>query len=149
MVFGTQVVDTLRWDGPTSFDAFAIDWARITVGTSSGKQHFFVIAPPELEQPIGCCDVRPDQTMFRAELGLWIGAPFQGRGFGTRAVRELVYHGLVRLGLTKLEAHVFVGNWPSRRIFEKNGFELEGTIRSAVQKRGRSVDEWYLGLVRA
>jgi RimJ/RimL family protein N-acetyltransferase len=144
----SSVVDTLLWDGPTSLDSFCLDWARISAEAASGKQHFFVIEPPELATPVGCCNVRPDTQRFRGDLGLWIGTPYQGRGFGTRVVHELVEYGFGRLGLTKIEAHVFVGNWASRRIFEKNGFELEGTIRAAVQKRGRPVDEWYLGLVR-
>jgi hypothetical protein len=45
-------------------------------------------------------------------------------------------------------AGVFVGNHASRRIFEKNGFQLEGTRRRAVRKRGRFVDEWLSGLLR-
>lgn len=144
---GTGVVDTLIWNGPTSLEAFSLDWARVSAEVESGRKHFFVIEPPELGRPVGCCDLRCDADRFRGDAGLWIGAPFQGRGLGTRTVRELVEYGFGRLGLTKIEAHVFVGNWASRRIFEKNGFELEGTIRAAVQKRGRAVDEWFLGLV--
>ena len=32
-------------------------------------------------------------------------------------------------------------------VFEKNRFTLEGTIRRAVRKRGRFVDEWLFGLI--
>jgi RimJ/RimL family protein N-acetyltransferase len=148
LLSGTAVVDTLLWDGPTALDAFSLDWARISAEAASRKRHFFVIEPPELGRPVGCCDVRTDADRFRGDVGLWIGIPFQGKGFGTRTVRELVDYGFGQLGLTKIEAHVFVGNWASRRIFEKNGFALEGTIRAAVRKRGRPVDEWYLGLLR-
>jgi len=108
--------------------------------------HFFVIAHAS-HGPVGCCDVRPDAERFRADLGLWIGMPFQRMGIGTRAVSLLTRYAFDELGVTKIEAHVFVGNWASRRIFEKNGFELEGTIRAACRKRGRAMDEWYLGKV--
>jgi RimJ/RimL family protein N-acetyltransferase len=50
--------------------------------------------------------------------------------------------------LQKIEATVFAGNMASRRIFEKNGFSLEGTIRKAALKRGQLIDEWLLGIVR-
>jgi hypothetical protein len=53
-----------------------------------------------------------------------------------------------RLTLEKIEATVFVGHWASRRIFEKNHFILEGTIRKAVQKRGEARDEWLFGITR-
>lgn len=147
MVFGTEVVETIRWDGPTSLDAFAMDWARTSAEVKSGKRHFFVIEPPELGKPIGCCDVRPYEEAFRGDVGLWIGMPFQGKGYGTSVVRELCDYAFGKLGMAKLEARVFVGNWPSRHIFEKNGFELEGTIRAAIMKRGQLRDEWYLGLL--
>ena len=60
-------------------------------------------------------------------------------------MRLLARYAFDELGLAKLEATVFVGNVASRRIFEKNGFLLEGTIRRAVRKRGRFVDEWLFG----
>ena len=66
---------------------------------------------------------------------------------GTEAVRLAARHAFEALRLAKLEAGVFVGNLPSRRIFEKSGFLLEGTIRRAVSKRGRFVDEWLFGLL--
>jgi RimJ/RimL family protein N-acetyltransferase len=78
---------------------------------------------------------------------LRIGRDLHGRGHGTAAVRLAARYAFEELRLAKLEAAVFVGNVASRRIFEKNGFTLEGTIRRAVRKRGRFVDEWLFGLL--
>jgi RimJ/RimL family protein N-acetyltransferase len=43
---------------------------------------------------------------------------------------------------------VFTNNPASRRIFEKNGFQVEGTIRLAINKRGQLLDEWLLGITK-
>ena len=66
---------------------------------------------------------------------------------GSRTPMPETVLAMVQLRLEKLEATVFVGNVASRRVFEKNGFLLEGTIRRAVKKRGRLVDEWLFGLL--
>lgn len=145
---GTSVTDTILWDGPDSLESFRESLAARADATAKGEQHFFVIVEAETGAPVGCCDLRPGPEGFRGDLGLWIGEPYQGRGYGTAAVRDLLDHGFRRLGMAKIEATVFVGNRASRRIFEKCGFLLEGTIRRAVEKRGRFVDEWLFGILR-
>jgi ribosomal-protein-alanine N-acetyltransferase len=140
----TGVPDTLLWDGPTSLDEYRTSLATFADGTAAGERHHFAIV--EGERPIGCIGVRPEND-FRGDVGLWIGRDFHGRGVGTEAVRLAARYAFETLRLEKLEATVFVGNMPSRRVFEKNRFVLEGTIRRAVKKRGRLVDEWLFGLL--
>jgi ribosomal-protein-alanine N-acetyltransferase len=143
-LIGTGVPDTLLWDGPASLDEYRESLARFAAGTECGELHHFAIV--DGEQPIGCIGVRPEND-FRGDVGLWIGRDFHGRGIGTEAVRLAARYAFETLRLDKLEATVFVGNVASRRVFEKNGFLLEGTIRRAVKKRGRLVDEWLFGLL--
>lgn len=139
LLVGSRILDTLLWDGPTSLEEYR---AALAQRAASPDAHVFAIV--DGERAIGCCDVRPESD-FRGDCGLWIGEPDHGRGCGTEAVRLLSRYAFDELGLAKLEATVFVGNVASRRIFEKNGFRLEGTIRRAVRKRGRFVDEWLFG----
>lgn len=145
---GTGVVETLLWDGPESIESLRESLAARADATARGEQAFFVIAEAGAGPPVGCCDLRPRPGGFRGDLGLWIGEPYQGRGYGTEVVRKLLDHGFRQLGMAKIEATVFVGHRASRRIFEKCGFLLEGTIRRAVRKRGRFVDEWLFGILR-
>ncbi len=145
---GTGVTDTILWDGPASLEdyraRFAERAARVARGELAAHEpRMFTICADDA--PIGCIDARPESDT-RGSLGLWIGPAHQGRGHGTRAVNLLARYAF-GLGLRKLEATVFVGNHASRRIFEKNGFALEGTIRRAACKRGRLLDEWLFGLL--
>jgi RimJ/RimL family protein N-acetyltransferase len=148
LIFRTGVADTLLWDGPGSLEEFQKALAERAGQAARGEIHNFTIIEAATVRPIGSASIRPDGQHFRADMGLWIGKPFQGRGYGTQVVRRLIEYGFERLRLEKIDADVFVGNWASRRIFEKNGFSLEGTIRKAVRKYGRAVDEWVLGITR-
>jgi len=147
LIHQSEVTNTIAWDGPSSEREYRDNWPRVVTDTATRKRHFFTIVDPASAEPVGSCDVRPDEGSFRASLGLWIGLPFQSRGLGTRVVGDLVRYGFEVLGLCKLDAMVFLGNFASRRVMEKNGFVLEGTIRCALLKRGVPIDEWHLGLV--
>jgi predicted acetyltransferase len=82
--------------------------------------------------------VRPSEQKFRGDCGLWIGEAWHGKGYGTRVVAELKRIAFEQIKMEKLEAGVFVGNIASRRIFEKNGFQLEGTSGSQYKNEASS-----------
>lgn len=149
LIFQSSVTETIGWDGPISLAEYKDSWQALVDRATAGQRTFFTIVEPDSALPIGSCDLRPDAEHLRAELGLWLGSPFQGKGLGTRVIGALVEHGFSVLGLNKVDARVFVGNSQSRRAFEKNGFRLEGTLRSAGRKRGKIFDDWLLGKVRA
>jgi ribosomal-protein-alanine N-acetyltransferase len=148
MVFHTPVTDTLQWDGPISLEEYVQGIGERARRVQAGESHLFTIFVLSTGKPIGMIDVRPGDDPARGDIGLWIGQPYQGKGFGTQAVRKIVEYGFDRLGMQKIEAFVFVGNRASRRIFEKNGFQLEGTIRKACRKGDQMLDEWLLGITR-
>jgi RimJ/RimL family protein N-acetyltransferase len=41
------------------------------------------------------------------------------------------------------------GNWASRRVLEKNGFILEGTLRDNYLLRGQWVNDWVFGKLKS
>ncbi len=145
LVYQTGVADTLLWDGPASLNEYRLGLAGRESRAWRGETHLFTMIADG--QPIGAIDIRPENDS-RADIGLWIGKPFHGKGYGSQAVRWIVSYGFEYLGLEKIEAEIFVGNWGSRRIFEKNGFLLEGTRRKSVRKYGQVLDEWLMGLTR-
>lgn len=145
-----RVTDTIAWDGPESLDELRQGMALRALQVLNGEKHYFTIVEAESDGPIGTCDIRLEAAdASRANVGLWIGEPFQGQGYGTQVIAALVAYGFDQLGLDRIEADVFVGNWASRRIFEKNGFALERTETAALLKRGEPVDEWMFGLDRS
>lgn len=145
-IFNASVTDTIQWDGPMDLDEYRKALEEREKLHKEGKAHFFTILEEADQTAVGSINIRPDND-FRANIGLWVGQKYQGRGAGTSAVAAVVKYGFEVLKLQKIEAYVFVGNHSSRKIFEKNGFILEGTLRSVAKKRGKLVDEWVLGIV--
>src|SRR5579859_3207401 len=125
MIYKTPVTDTILWDGPESLEAYRQSVELRQKQAKEGQSHWFVIVEKASNLPVGSMDVRPEENKLRGDIGLWIGQPFQSKGYGTQAVKEIVKYGFEKLRLQKIEATVFVGNTASRRIFEKNGFQLE------------------------
>lgn len=148
LIYKTPVTDTLLWDGPASLDEYRQGMGKCASETSLGKQHRFTMIESTTRRKIGQIDIRPDDDLFRGDIGLWIGQEFHGKGYGTLAVRWLLAYGFGKLGMQKIEAQIFTGNPSSRRIFEKNGFIQEGLIRKASLKRGQAQDDWLMGITR-
>jgi RimJ/RimL family protein N-acetyltransferase len=148
LLIDTTVTETIAWDGPESLEEYRQGMKDRAVQVAEGKSHFFIIIERASGHPIGSCSVRPEEEGLHGSLGLWLGEPYQGKGYGTAVVRMLVDYGFEKLGLSRMEAQVFVGNWPSRRVFEKNGFAVVCITRGAVEKRGVWVDAWKLAIER-
>lgn len=146
LIYNSPITETIVWDGPSNLTEYKNGLTEREFQHQRGEIHLFTIIESS-GGPIGSITIRP-QTVFRADIGLWIGLPFHGKGYGTEAVGLITKYGLEKLNLDKIEASIFLGNVASRKIFEKNGYILEGTIRSAVKKRGELVDEWLFGFVR-
>ena len=51
------------------------------------------------------------------------------------------------LGVQRLEWYANVGNMASRRVAEKVGFTVEGTLRRGLDQRGTRVDAWIGSLL--
>lgn len=83
-----------------------------------------------------------------AELGYWLGRSFWGRGIMTAAVRALCEEGFRTWDIFRIYAEPFASNAGSRRVLEKAGFTLEGTLRSSVFKNGMLLDSCIYGRLR-
>jgi ribosomal-protein-alanine N-acetyltransferase len=147
-IYKTKIVDTIQWDGPENLEDFERSLAERELQMDKGNLHQFTIIDPQTNKPAGSIDIRPESNLYRADVGLWIGQNFQGQGLGTKAIKSITKYGFQSLNLEKIEASIFVGNLSSRKIFEKCGYSLEGTIRYKTKKYGKLVDEWLFGITK-
>lgn len=101
---------------------------------------------------VGGCSCQPKEAEERVgcEIGYWLAEPAWGRGVGTDAVALLVAYVWDSFrDVVRIEAPIFKRNTGSRRVLEKNGFQVEGTLRKAyIDRDGNIEDAELLSLLR-
>ncbi len=83
-----------------------------------------------------------------AELGYYIGEPYWGKGYAASAVKQVCRYVFDHSDILRIFAEPFAYNAASRRVLEKAGFHLEGTLRSNAVKNGKVLDMTMYALVR-
>lgn len=71
-----------------------------------------------------------------AEVSVYVGAGFRGRGVGLRLLRELVQQS-EQHGIWTLQAGIIQENTPSLRLHEQAGFRLVGVREKLGQLHGQ------------
>lgn len=82
-----------------------------------------------------------------ASLGYWMGAPYAGKGYMTRAADAACRYMFERQGLHRIEAACLPTNEPSRRLLERVGFRQEGYARSYLNINGEWRDHLLFALL--
>lgn len=91
---------------------------------------------------------KDDVSCKDAEIGYILQDAYRSRGIVTEAVRQICRLAFDQLDIIRLTATVFSPNMASRRVLEKNGFRLEGTMRRSIWKDGNIYDGLIYGLLR-
>ena len=95
----------------------------------------------------GSVDLRLHEAAW-AEVGYGLHPAARGRGVMTRVVRLVLGWGFDELGLAGVRWEARVGNEASRRVAQKCGFAVEGTVRGLLVHRGERLDGWIGSLLR-
>jgi len=103
---------------------------------AAGQEHAFAMRVEEgdVAGVVGLADVQGRGGS--AELGYWVGVPYWGRGYATAACVMAVDFAFGWLELAEVHAYPLRENAASRRVLEKAGFRLEGTIPNKYPKWG-------------
>lgn len=116
-----EYIDAMLAADPQSTFAFAVDLDGRAVGS------------------IGA--FRKDNIHRRtAEVGYYVGEPYWGKGIMTEALKLLCDYIFANTDILRLYAEPFAYNAGSRRVLEKCGFQMEGTLRSNAVKDGKILD---------
>lgn len=89
-----------------------------------------------------------DWRLQSGYLGYWLAPPYRGHGLMGQALTFLIDYAFSHWQLAKLEIRAACENIASRRLAERLGFQLEGTIRRAECLHGHYVDHALYGLLR-
>jgi [ribosomal protein S5]-alanine N-acetyltransferase len=84
-----------------------------------------------------------------ATLGYWMGAPYAGKGYMSRAVRAIVTYAFTKQGLHRVEAACVPNNDASRHLLERVGFKQEGYARSYLNINGEWRDHLLFAILES
>ena len=91
-----------------------------------------------------------DWTIPKSEMGCYIDEAYEGKGLTSRAFALFVDFCFAEYRFQKLFLRTHHSNTAARRVAEKCGFELEGTIRRDYRTTaGELVDLLYYGKLNA
>ncbi len=82
-----------------------------------------------------------------ATLGYWMGEPYAGHGYMSRAVRAVLAYAFEKQGLHRIEAACLPNNAASKRLLERVGFQQEGYARAYLSINGQWRDHLLLALL--
>lgn len=93
---------------------------------------------PKMIGTIGYYYIKPEH--YRAEIGYMLLPKFQGNGYITEAIAEVVKYGFSTMQLHSIEAVVDPLNLSSCRVLEKCGFIKEGHFKENEFYNGEFID---------
>ncbi len=98
--------------------------------------------------PVGVQEIgaRDFATRRVVSSGSWMGAPFQGRGYGTEMRAAILYLAFEGLGADAAESGYIEGNSASARISEKLGYRPNGI--ETIAPRGTPILEHRVRVTR-
>jgi RimJ/RimL family protein N-acetyltransferase len=109
----------------------------------------FVIEELESHKYVGICEVNDiDWKNSVATIGIFIGKPFWGKGFGTEAMRLLINFIFEEMNINKIKLSVFGFNNRAIKMYENLGFKKEATLREQIFREGKYHDEIIMGLLK-
>jgi L-phenylalanine/L-methionine N-acetyltransferase len=83
-----------------------------------------------------------------ASFGMAVHDDFQGQGIGSALMRAMVDLADNWLGLQRVELAVYTDNQAAIHLYQKFGFEIEGTARGYALRAGHYVDALLMARLR-
>jgi len=93
-------------------------------------------------------ETRSPRRRHAATLGMSVHDSWQGRGVGGALMIAAIELADRWLNLSRLELTVYVDNAPAVRLYEKCGFQIEGTLARYAFRDGAFVDAYAMARVR-
>ncbi len=111
---------------------------------------FFAICSNDTNEHIGNIKIDfHDDKANVSELGLLIGNKnYWNKGVGQEACKLAIDYGFNQMHLRKIYLAVYENNPNAKRLYEKLGFKLEGTLRKHVMAAGKLNDKYLMGLFK-
>jgi [ribosomal protein S5]-alanine N-acetyltransferase len=81
-------------------------------------------------------------------VGISLSSDYQGKGYGTDAMKVLLDYIFEYININKVKLEVFSSNERAIRSYEKCGFKKEGILREEIFRYGAFQDMTVMGILR-
>lgn len=126
------------WPYPLTIPMVEVMVADALAGVAEGRTLPMVMTTKADGAIVGWLKLsKADADAPVAELGYWIGEPFQGRGYAFEAASAMVEAAFRRLGLQAVEAGAQLANAASHNLLRKLGMSEVGERRMFEPARQR------------
>jgi RimJ/RimL family protein N-acetyltransferase len=116
--------------------------------TQPRTKYQFAVVLREGGQLIGNCGVRKESAEAQvADMGYELDPNYWGYGYATEAATAVLNFGFSQLRVHRVWANAIAENKASRRVLEKIGMQLEGTLRENEWMKGRWWDTVLYGIL--
>ncbi|HEX3017633.1 MAG TPA: GNAT family protein [Caproicibacter sp.] len=92
--------------------------------------------------------LKEDVYSKSGEIAYWLGEPFWGNGIMSSVVSQVCAAVFEKYGIVRIFAEPYAQNTASRKVLEKAGFALEGTMKKGVYKDGSFFDYCMYAMVK-
>ncbi|MFD1850841.1 GNAT family N-acetyltransferase [Oceanobacillus bengalensis] len=114
----------------------------------SGKENSGIFVALEQDMLVGyllAIGGNTNKNKHSAYIVIGIMQEFTGRGIGAELFKEL--EAWAEGHIHRLELTVITDNIAGVKLYEKAGFQVEGTKRNSLYMNGRFVDEYYMSKI--
>ncbi len=109
----------------------------------------FVIIIQDTGELVGDIGVHVSaENNFQVELGITLNEVFQGNGYATEALREIISYLFNQLGKRRIIASIDPRNLRSVSLFERLGFRREAHFRESLFINGEWVDDLVYAMLK-
>ena len=116
--------------------------------THEGLYHLVACADEEVVGHLGLEAFARPRRRHAGEIGIAVRDDWQGHGIGTALMEAALDLADNWLGLTRIELSVYADNAAGVALYEKFGFEIEGTHRRYAFRKGEFVDAYSMARIR-
>lgn len=114
--------------------------------TSSNSILFLAIMNGQIAGFILLQGTHAPRARHRASLVVGVKKQFSRKGIATSLINR-AFLWAKEVGVTKLELSVIKENTIAHKLYQKAGFEKEGTRKNSLLINGQYVDEYYMGRI--
>lgn len=113
------------------------------------KNHVYGIIDKKSDTLIGNCGLSDiDHHNLTSSIGIFIGRKeYQGKGYGTDAMKLLVDYGFLYLNLQNIMLNVYEDNPRALACYKKVGFKVIGTRRNSRIIKRRTHDIIFMDII--